>query len=71
MKKLIIKNIDKNKSYAHLIAKTITTKSIPVYAGNQCACQYGYNCDESFDRSRPLYYTEVSINDTRNKINLD
>jgi hypothetical protein len=67
MKKLIIKNIDKNKSYAHLI----TTKSIPVYAGDQCACQYGYNCDESFDRSRPLYYTEVSINDTRNKINLD
>ena len=66
MSKIIIKDLDRNKSYAHLIL----TKSIPVYAGDSCSCQYGYNCDEWFDRSKPLYYETISIKDNRNKIQL-
>lgn len=66
MNKLVIKDLDRNKSYSHLIS----TKSIPVYAGDSCSCQYGYNCDEQFDRTKPLYYETVSITDTRTKIQL-
>jgi len=67
MEKFVIKDIDRNKSYYYLLPKK-ESKKIPVYAGNDCACQYGYNCDESFDKTKPLYYQDVAIDDVRTKI---
>jgi len=69
MDKFVIKDFDRNKSYYHLLPKK-DTKKIPVYAGIDCACQYGYDCDYSFDRTKPLYYQDVAMDDERTSIQL-
>lgn len=71
MDKIIIPNIDRNKSYHSLVQHLLKpiTKFIPVYPTG-CSCQYGYHCDDpNFDWNKPVHYEEVDINDTRTRIN--
>ncbi len=63
-----IENFDKKKSYS-IKDNQFPTKFIPVYPnGKHCACQYGGNCDDPLDLSRPIYWIEVSSDDERTEM---